>query len=253
MKKIIILLILASALLQGCTKMLWSTHGWNLGGQLTESRDHKTKVVMQDQLLGFAQVQPRVKASQAQSEDHSRIIIVGRDYAYALNQSQVKLLLDPALDVEYWRVQLPQSDSESVLDFHLYMPTQYAYHPETLNGQLFFNTDLQFIYEKPDLTVNEREALKKLKASLVEPWTGKQTNPEHNVFSIDVFGEIVGLNEEMKNLKYQKFSRTYAINIHEIPRSYTHVNWGTLFRQVALTPFTLAADLILVPVMLITK
>lgn len=246
-------MLLVAGLLQGCTKMLWSTSGWSFGGELTESREYKTKVVMRDQLLGFAQVQPRVRSNKAQFDDQSQIVIVGRDYAYALNQSQVKLLLDPALDVKYWRVQLPQSGSVSILDFYLYMPTQYAYRPETWKGQLFFNTDLQFIYEKSDLTVNEREALEKLKTRLVEPWTRNPTNPEHNVFSINVFGEVVGRNEEMKNLKYQEFSRTYTINIHEIPQQYTHVNWGTLFRQVALTPFTLMADLIVVPVVLIAK
>ncbi|TCM70803.1 hypothetical protein EC844_10172 [Acinetobacter calcoaceticus] len=235
--------LLSSALLiQGCTAMLWSTEGpLRFGGDLTREESKPGRVVKQDQLRGFVQVQSPDNPAATQ------LMVVGKDHAYLMQQGQdqAKALIDSGLDVSQWRVSL-NKNNDFKLNFYLQEPKKDA--PQQLN----FNTQMVFYFNQANPTSQQLIALDKIGAKLsdIEVENGLTIHVYSMV--VDFNGQVVGLNKQLRAIKYQQFSRDYPIVMYSPNKSVTHVNYGTLFKQIALTPFTLIGDVVLVPLLFIS-
>ncbi len=57
----------------------------------------------------------------------------------------------------------------------------------------------------------------------------------------------MGLNTEIKNMKFQNFSQNYAISVYADRKIKYAVHPKVFLTKAALTPFTLAGDLIVAP------
>lgn len=232
MKKTIqlILLFCCLHLFVGCTSLLWGkkTNDRFLSGSDDVITSSVNQVLIhQDTLRGFAKLQNN-------QHNSPQLMVIGKQFSYIFDSGETEILrfLNSELDPKYWRI-FPKQNCNCAIQLKL----QDSNNPKILN----FSSSVEFIYTKPQLSSEDKHLLEKLSFSM---------NKEFPSYTVHLTGNVVGLNQEMKNLELQNFSQPYPINMYSY-KNQKNIHFGRMLSYIALTPFTLATDVILSPLYLI--
>ncbi len=236
--------ILASPLLlcSGCTAVLWSESDTGFGamGKVIKKKA-ESKLIEQDQLLGFIQIQNKDLGNT------SDFIIVGQKYAYQIDAGNKELseILKLQIDPTYWRMVSGFNQDQS-LSLQLYS-SENKKKKKNSTEDVKFSTDVKFVYNKAQLSEIETQQLNHLYVGYgnIQP-PDREKNPYY-VVKIGMNGQVIGLNDELKNLKFQKFSHNYPINLYSQGDTKYTANMPKLLQKVALTPVTLVGDVMILP------
>lgn len=240
-KKICVICI--CTLLNACTLMVWDSHGGmfslNLGSTTTE-KDKDEKLIKRDQLLGFVLLQDQ------SSTDQSKLMIIGKHYAYQIDKGSddVKKLIHSSLGVGQWML-VPNQNIDGKLKIF------FIEQENARQANLKFASKIDFFYQNQNPDANAVEELKRLGASLKKIKLGTGETIDLYSKSISLDGEVVGLNQQMKSLHYQNFSRKYWIEMYKPAKTVRGIDYKVLLKKVGLTPFALVTDAIVVPVVVV--
>lgn len=226
--------------LSGCgTAVLWENtdKGYISFGKVVDTTK-SVKVVETDHILGFAQVNNTRAASK-------KLVIVGQQYAYLMKDESESAfqILDSSLDVKHIRLYEPKAQKYH-LDFNLLNN-----NVKSLKDGVGFQTKIHLLYDKnkSELSLEEQNTLQRLGFS---EENFAQNNAQQDIRYVKVMamqGKVLGLNDELRSLKFQSFSQAYSINIYA---NYVDkdVDFKTLFKKIALTPVALVGDLVVIPI-----
>ncbi|NHB57993.1 hypothetical protein G9F32_08120 [Acinetobacter sp. 194] len=234
-----IAIITSCLILNGCTALVWT----DAGGPLSMDKAVKTETTQgellhQDLLLGFVQVQTKNKTNAPQ------LMIIGQKYAYKIDSGARDALkvIQSMPEHEYWRLKPYEGcDCRLVINLEQNKNDSHA---------LDFSGSIDLYYTKTKLSNDEIEKIRKLGAQSKRIDVGNKTSTTMLVKNIQLKGQVVGLSNELKNIKFEKFSQNYAIDIYAKGSTKKTVNQGLFLKKVALTPFALAADAVFVPLTL---
>lgn len=233
--------------MMGCTAILWNNNSSGLYELKTGkvfSTLTETEIIDQDQIVGFAYLKEKAvsKSSHDLKNTDTSIIVVGQKYAYKIGSIESKSILEAIqsdLDPKYWRIR-PASSREN--HFKLFLLGANKFQKKAKGAT--FSGSIELYYAKEDLTENERYKLVLLR--LAQYGYGQEYSAFYRK-KITLAGSIMGLNTEIKNMKFQNFSQNYAISVYADRKIKYAVHPKVFLTKAALTPFTLAGDLIVVP------
>ena len=240
-KKVCVICI--CTLLNACTLMVWDAPIGRRDSHresVTILKYKKEKLIQKDQLLGFALLQEQATATP------SKLMIMGKHYAYQIDKGsdEVQSIIHSKLDMKEWGLVANQSAYESLKVVLI--------EPENKQKQsLNFRGTIEFFYQNEHPDADVVAELKRLGASLTKVKLATGETIDLYSKSIDLEGEVVGLNQQMKSLDYQNFGRQYWIEIYQPAQRVDGVNYKVLLKKVALTPFALVTDVVLIPIILI--
>ncbi|MFW1800657.1 hypothetical protein ACG9YX_11585 [Acinetobacter nematophilus] len=252
-KKALFLMMVLTTQLSGCTAILWnnSDSGTLATGKVVST--HADRVTVdQDQIVGFAYLKEDFTSKNNTSKNNADIknldtslIVIGQKYAYMIDIGNQQILetIQSDLDPTYWRIR-PVRSSENYFGLSLLPQIDDDKHLQ----QLKFSADIELYYAKDKLTQNEQQQLSRLSLSQYEYG---QENSAFYRRKIGLVGHIVGLNAEMNKMKFQHFSQNYPIEIYTSGKTHYSLHTKTLLQKVALTPVTLAGDIVAIPLYLL--
>ena len=242
MKKLSLItaLLMTPMLISGCTAILWANEdkGFLATGKVITDKDPEYKVVAEDQILGFAQVR-------TPDTDQVQLMVVGKQYAYQIQQGQGQAfnIINSGLNVSALRLIRP-NDPNFSLNFYLDEDNKARL------GQGVFETTIYMTYDQAVISTADKALLDKLGFELYEYQDKDQKKTQRYVKKMVMHGKMVGLNAQLKALKFQSFSKAYPIHIHSIQTGHG-VDFKVLFRKIALTPVTLVGDALIIPIGLV--
>lgn len=239
--------IIVTTQMIGCTAILWNNNSGNLYELNTGkafSTHTETEIVDQDQIIGFAYLKENAssKNSQDLKNTDTSIIVVGQKYAYKIGSFESKKILDAIrsdLDPEYWRIR-PVCSGDNHFRLFLLPAIKFQKNAQAVK----FSGDIELYYAKNNLTQYEGYKLTLLGFDRVIQdkeavgFYRKKTG---------LSGEVVGLNPEIKKMKFQSFSQNYEITVYADGKAKYKLHPKVFLAKVALTPVTLAGDLVAVP------
>lgn len=237
-------IVLVISQMIGCTAILWnnSDSGRLATGKVVST--HADRVIVdQDQIVGFAYL--KENASSKNSHDRNNVdrslIVVGQKYAYMIDIGNKEILetIQSDLDPKYWRIK-PVRPSDKHFSLSLMPESDDQKNPQATQ----FSGDIELYYAKNNLTEQEENRLSRLGLSQYEYG---QENSEFYQRKIGLVGRVVGLNAEIKNMKFQNFNQNYTIAMYTQGKTKYSLHSKTLLQKVALTPVTLVGDLVAIP------
>lgn len=237
-----IFFILACSFLSGCTTVVWkeSESGMFSVGKVITDKTKNSKLIKEDVLVGLVQVQSQDQKTKPQ------LMIIGEKYAYKIDSGAEEAfkVIQSTSERNYWRLK-PSDECNCNLNIIVSENTQ-------KNNILDFYGSINLYYLKPVMDSVEVDEMKRLGASIQDIPINKHFKKTMFVKKIHLRGQIVGLNKEFKNLKLQNFSQDYPIEMYSQRSTQKSVNFGILLKKIALTPFALIGDVVIVPFLLLT-
>lgn len=223
--------------LNGCTAIMWSQEGWLAGskGMVT----HGSKTVVQpagtDQIRAFARTRPDSKNLPA-----NRLLMMGDNYWYLLHEDTTKFLapiLNSSLSQQFTITQThPQTGNtlNQIAKLHVQLKTPHEHFQiDDLCLNYAINPTLS-----PAQQQQERDTLQQLSFKNM----GKQYQ-----FCI---GRVTGhIYQPVQLPADYRFERSIPVQLYIAQdKETTHIDGKIVARNIALTPFTLIGDIILLPV-----
>ena len=226
-----------------CTAMVWHEgNGMFSMGKVWEEQNktiYKKKLLKKDELLGLVQIQ---------SSQDTQLFIIGKKYGYKVlsGQDEALKIVNSDTGIQYWRLKQEKGCNECKLEIF--------FDDETSTDQhLMFYTTMTLYYVNPNITEQQNVELLKIGAKKRTVMVNATEKQEIYIKTIDLKGEVVGLNKQFKALEHQKFSQPYSIELYDkdISTRTSKANYPLLLKKIAATPFTLLADIVVVPLFLI--
>lgn len=237
--KSLILGVVAVFMLNGCTGVLWKQEGFLAGshGMNYEEQKITVKEAGEDQIRAFAKTNAAGKTLPP-----NRLLMMGDKYWYLVDENASKALVPVLSGKLSQRFTISQTHPKTgkpvnqIQELHVGMEEDKF----TIN-RLCLNYSIS-----PNLSESEQ----KQEQNMLEQQSFKHERNNYQRCFGNIRGHVYNKPDKMP-ADYQ-FERSIPVQLYTVSSKYVNkVNGKIVARNLALTPFTLAGDIVLLPVWLV--